>query len=413
MEPQHLVNCHCARLQIGFNCLTTAKLLNAPEIAPVDSRVDCAGAGVSEPQIAQSRFGYVPAIDGLRAVSILMVIAFHCGGPVSKALFPNGGWLGVDVFFVISGYLITSILLNEQKRKDDISLKNFYMRRALRLMPVFAAFLAANYFFYQGQKDTLAGVVIAGLYMADYDLALGWLKTMGIPARVSWSLAVEEKFYLLWPSVLKFVRLRVSGLARVALSAIALCLGWKAYLIVSGASWLRLTGAFDTKIDVIMIGCLAAIFAQSAACSEIIRRVLGSRFVPLLLFAALLIIPRIVVHPSNLPSPAAAVLFWDLSMPLYAMLAACVILSLQVQSQSLVSKFLSTPLMTWLGRLSYSLYLWHAFAFGIVAFAIQQKFVNTTLFEPAIYAVSIAMAASSYYLIEKPCLNLKSKLSAR
>src|SRR5262249_30013999 len=140
-------------------------------------------------------FGYQPSLDGMRAVAIGLVLANHTG-------FFHAGRLGVDVFFVLSGYLITAILLREFSTTDRINLKKFYVRRALRLLPALFLFLivvnlASAYFQTSREAAAVRMDSIAGLfYFANWRRAFG--HDMGILGHL-WSLSIEEQFYLLWP----------------------------------------------------------------------------------------------------------------------------------------------------------------------------------------------------------------------
>ena len=196
-------------------------------------------------------------MDGLRALSIFAVLSFHGRGPFGLALFKSGGGCRVDAFFVISGFLITAILLKEQDKSSTIQLKNFYMRRALRLVPAFSLWIVVTSILRLSlHKFSLPAALIAAVYMCDDDLALGWGNVLGSGFEIAWSLSVEEKFYLIKPSILKRCR---QFLPLFGLIAIVGCFLWRAYLINQHVSVLRLCGAFDTKIDALMIGCIAAI----------------------------------------------------------------------------------------------------------------------------------------------------------
>ena len=141
---------------------------------------------------------YNPALDGVRAIAIALVLATHAYHPAMP-----GGWIGVDVFFVLSGYLITSILLNELRRTDKISLGNFYMRRFLRLTPplmVLAIFQFARSAFSQNGSEIREATIVGVAYLQNWNAVFRFA-----PDDVmmhTWSLAVEEQFYWLWPLLL-------------------------------------------------------------------------------------------------------------------------------------------------------------------------------------------------------------------
>jgi peptidoglycan/LPS O-acetylase OafA/YrhL len=205
----------------------------------------------------QKLFAHIPFLDGLRALAIFWVLNFHSGGELGAFFSKKGGWAGVDAFFVISGFLITGILLKEQTKTATIALKNFYARRALRLVPAYVLLIVVTCIFNPWHCQNLpAAVGIAAIYMCDFDVAMNWGHILGSGFEITWSLSVEEKFYLIWPTIMKFAR---KQLAWIGLTTIAACFVWRAYLIHAGVFWMRIAGGFDTKVDALMIGCLAAV----------------------------------------------------------------------------------------------------------------------------------------------------------
>ena len=127
-------------------------------------------AGIHQP--AAFRLGYVPYLDGLRALAIWLVMGYHGLDPLSNRLaLVLNGWMGVDVFFVISGFLITSLLIQEKEEHGTISFKGFYIRRSLRIIPAYVVFLVVMLFIYG--RGVLNAVLVSGAYLSDYDLALG------------------------------------------------------------------------------------------------------------------------------------------------------------------------------------------------------------------------------------------------
>src|SRR5207248_4484817 len=178
------------------------------------------------------RLGYRPALDGLRALAVLAVFGIH----FSQDHVP-GGWVGVDVFFVLSGFLITCLLLQEWQRHGRMSLTNFYVRRALRLLPALFVLLAVTWFYVARHSPPWdpeiirQGVVSALGYFANFRVS-GHLDRRDLLIR-TWSLSVEEQFYFVWPVVLAaMLRWRLSR--RTMLSAVALGIvaaaGWRAWL---------------------------------------------------------------------------------------------------------------------------------------------------------------------------------------
>lgn len=210
----------------------------------------------------------IPSLDGIRAVSVLLVLLSHTGyGDV----VPGG--LGVTIFFFLSGFLITTLLIAEHERTGTISISQFYMRRILRLLPPLLVTLVIAY------ALVMAGVLSGGItasgllaqifYLANYH-AIFLDDGRAIPAgtQVIWSLAVEEHYYIVFPFVmLAVLKARLSGreIAIILGTACALILAWRAYLVlVAGVSEIRTYYASDTRIDSIIYGCLLAVIANPA-----------------------------------------------------------------------------------------------------------------------------------------------------
>ncbi len=363
------------------------------------------------PPVEPKVFKHIPFLDGLRALAIFWVLTFHSGGPVGAFIAKRGGWVGVDAFFVISGFLITGILLTEHERTDNISLKNFYIRRALRLMPVYALFIVLNLLInplhFQGMPTAAA---VAAVYLCDLDLALGWGKTFGSGLQIAWSLSVEEKFYLFWPTLMKSV---YRHLPIVGLLIIIFCLAWRAYLIVHGANWLRLSAGFDTKIDALIFGCLSAIVLNNSQVRPWLERHLRHGWLSLTLAIASLYYVRGMGHPDGATSLQDKLLYWDMRLPLFGILFSVLIVCMSVQPKSLMTKFFSLPPVMWLGKISYSLYLWHMMAFLLVIEHFKASPAFRFDMEVCDYIGALIFAAVSYYFVEKPFLNLKERFQTR
>lgn len=353
--------------------------------------------------------GYIAALDGLRACSIFLVLFFHDIGPVTSHYgHYYNGWIGVDVFFIISGYLITSILLKEgQKNAGNFSLKNFYARRWLRIAPAYYAFIGAAMLWHVwGGDHHLKPFLAAALYLTNLDLAFGWgLIPLKLGLSHLWSLAVEEQFYLLWPAMLKCVK---ANALKVVVSVITLVYGWKLYLVGHGADWVRICHGFDTKLDVLMCGVLIAILLNRPAIRTLAGKILGNGFVQLGLLLGTLEAFHQLGHPAFQP----AMFFWAAKMPLVLSLVSAFIVSILVAPRALVAYVLSNPILVWTGKLSYSLYLWHPLIHGIYCGFYWDYFCkHGPQAEMYQYLLIFACAALSYYVIERPFLKLKTKFS--
>jgi len=278
--------------------------------------------------------GHLPALDGLRGIAIAIVVAYHLWG------WPRGGWLGVDLFFVLSGFLITTLLLEEHAQTGKIRLSAFYLRRARRLLPALAVLLFA-YLLFNALRGTDALGLVArwGLYTANIYEAY-W------PAHAShlvglnhlWSLAEEEQFYLVWPLALLGAA-RMRNPARfLALVAGALIL-YRAGLVLDGAVSSRLYFAPDTHSDGLVLGSALAFAWRS---KELV--------VPkwLVAVAAVSCVPIVVFE-----NPSATTQL--LMLPIFE------VASLILVAAAVVGTIRLPRPLVWLGGISYSLYLWHNF----------------------------------------------------
>ena len=358
----------------------------------------------------QKLFAHIPFLDGLRALAIFWVLNFHSGGVFGEIFSKRGGWAGVDAFFVISGFLITGILLKEQSKTETISLKNFYARRALRLMPAYVLFIAITCLINPMHcNHLLPAAGIAAIYMCDYDLAMGWGNVLGSGMEVAWSLSVEEKFYLIWPTVMKFLR---KQLGWVGVASILGCFAWRAYLVTKGVFWMRISAAFDCKIDALMIGCLAAVALHNPKSRAWLQKYCTNFMLPIGLLAFVVYFLRGMGHPFGATTIKDQILYWDVRLPIFTFSFAALMVSLCLQPQSLVARFFSLPPLVWLGRVSYSLYLWHMLAFvWVMNNAFQQGKSERFDVELLEYGLAIAFAAISYYFIESPFLKIKDRFS--
>lgn len=315
-----------------------------------------AGAAVSR---------YKPELDGLRALAVAAVFACH-----ALPSWLPAGWLGVDLFFVLSGYLITSLLVAEHAEQGEVALGRFWGRRALRLMPAF---------------------VVVAVVCAPWVDGMGWVAGNSANwARVSdiglgplghlWSLAVEEQFYVLWPMVLVVMLGRRVNPAPVIAWLIVAVTVWRWWLETGGAQTNRIYFATDTRADALLYGCLLAVIAPRVL--PLYRRGMGLAAGAFLLGVAVL---GPLVGPGMDPYYSAV-----------ALASVVVIVAALVERPAWLR---SSPLV-WLGVRSYGLYLWH----WPVVWALHST-------RPALAAVlTVTIAAVSYHYVERPFLAWKARL---
>ena len=356
--------------------------------------------------------GYQPGLDGLRAVAVVSIMVVHAGYLLAPAysdrLLP-GGFIAVDLFFALSGFLITTLLVEERAATGGTGVRAFYRRRALRLLPALAAVALVHsaWALWVGidvERELLSLLAIA-FYVSNWVQALGWPIASGMGH--TWSLAIEEQFYLVWPAVfLLIARRRVSPrriLVAIGVLAVALC-AWRA-IVWTGLrpDWARAYVRTDLRLDALLAGVgLAFARAHGRLPTAFLRFAAPLAWVAFL--AAL-----VTVHSDDdvmyfggfsVVAVVAAVMVWS----------AC--------SAPLAIRLLSHPVARWIGRRSYGLYLWHVPVYIAIGYAghaalFQESNPGAPWPLPAIVGSSVgatfALAALSYRYVERPFLRRKAR----
>lgn len=338
----------------------------------------------------------IPSLDGLRAVSISFVLLAHLAGtrnfPLSESVgnFWGLGEFGVRVFFVISGFLITGLLLDELDRSGRISLRRFYLRRTLRIFPPYYALLAAIFLAASYGAFTLAPHDVAHTltYTSNYYSGRSWF------VGHTWSLSVEEQFYLLWPAVLIVVGRR-KGLLVAALFALACpavrLIEWELFRSLSAGIGTR----FETIADAIAVGCLLAGLRPRLHGLPEYRRLLDSPA-----FVAVPIVSLLANLTHDHP-----VVYFGAGMTVTNVGIALSIDWCVTHSRGVIGSVLNARPLVVVGWLSYSLYLW------------QQPFLDRASPSPlAAFPLNIALAIGlsvlSYVAVERPALRLRRSLES-
>lgn len=338
--------------------------------------------------------GYLPPLDGVRALAVVAVVLFHTLVP----WFPGGG-VGVDVFFVLSGFLITRILVAELDRTGRISFRNFYLRRALRLLPALFALaipLTVAYLVLldgEDRRESLFAVFAAVAYISSPVMAAG--HHLG-PLTHTWSLAVEEYFYMVWPLVLLLVtvrarRFRLPIIAAVAAVAVIYRLG----VTLGGWSIERVYYGADTRASTLLIGCVLALVLARY------RVPVRERYaLPAVAFLALF-----VVLPDTLTTP-----FYRYGGFLAVAVASTVLIAILVQSpQGPTARVLGARPLVWIGKRSYGIYLWNPPLSALADFALPQWIPVI----PVVLVLSFLVPALSYRMVEMPFLRLKTRFPTK
>jgi peptidoglycan/LPS O-acetylase OafA/YrhL len=353
-------------------------------------------ASIDTTKTTTSRLGYRPELDGLRGIAIIIVVAIHTSG------WPRGGLLGVDIFFTLSGFLITTLLLEEWLGQGSISLRDFYLRRYFRLFPALFVLLAAYAVFVVAFSDGGVGMRLRG---AGFGLAYvaNWVMAFNRPFPEweighLWSLAVEEQFYVLWPALLVLLLRRLPNgaadlrrAAWVILALIVVVIGWRTFLDLRGVDDSRLYFGTDTRFDQLLIGCLAGTLFVS-------RRPGAARRVPVAIGGAIgaAFLGWRIFEP-NLRSAWS----FKIGFTLFALATALMIYACATDSFPLLKRALSARWLVFVGGISYSLYLWHVSADVFVSRFVRLDGVASTVVE---IALALVVACASYYLIELPFL---------
>jgi peptidoglycan/LPS O-acetylase OafA/YrhL len=347
----------------------------------IDCNIRMSATGKPTLTSTPSHAARIPQLDGLRAVAVLLVFLVHT--------FPNrmpGGHIGVDIFFVLSGYLITTILLRERDRTGAISIKSFYLRRTLRLFPALAVLLLIYVSIIPliwGHDHILAAA--SSLYVMNWVRALDLGPTSFLGH--TWSLAIEEQFYLVWPILLIGILHFGRHLLRPILCAlIILIVVWRIYLLKHGASINRLYNGFDTRSDGLLIGCLLG-------CTPAFVSV-AARFWPA--GAAILIAEALSLKPTGLLLPAGL-------FTLTAIAAAAIISALVTSKTNRLQCVLRFRPLVALGEFSYGFYLWH---YVFIEIASNMPHPTRPIIAAFAMTLTLPVAWASFRYIEKPILDL-------
>jgi peptidoglycan/LPS O-acetylase OafA/YrhL len=340
-------------------------------------------------------FHYRPQLDGIRAIAVLGVVAFHSRG----GAFP-GGYIGVDVFFVLSGYLITTLLMAEHASTGRVSFRRFYARRALRLLPALVLVCGITALMWAlvpnlpDHRDTLYGTLAALTYTSSV-VAAGGVSHLGVMLP-TWSLSVEEYFYLLWPVALACL-IALNGRSRwivggsLVLAAISYR-WWSAW----GAGWdiQRISYGADTRAEQLLLGCALA------AALPMLRYRIGTAAATV----GAILLGAFVVWPGDLPSE----FYFHGGSTILALTAAVLIAHTSQQPDSPFSRVLSARPLAWIGQRSYGIYLWHVPLIALVAATHTSSIVQLVVKLVLVFL----LPALSYRYLETPFLRVKRRLGA-
>lgn len=375
-------------------------LLDQKRESILQGRVDT----TSEAGTAYARFkatSFFPSINGLRAICALVVVKEHVLWRLPLPQLFEWGYLGVDMFFVISGFLIVTLLLRERAAHRRIDLRAFYLRRTLRIFPIYylviflIAFVALATYGHSSKSWELYKWSIPVFLIYGQDLipiSLGWMFH-------TWSLAMEEQFYLVWPAVEKYLKANwIVPLLVVLIGLNQACnfgLFGDAIQAVYGAGDARNRPVFLITFTPILLGVLAAHGMHHPATGLWLTAALRARGTPLVLLLLMVAVCEMVPQLQGFPRFLIHLLFCAL------------LLSLVVAPRHVLSPLLDSRPLAALGRISYGIYLYHVFVLAAVEKVLESRQWHLAPFAMFLIVggVSIGLAAVSFRFLERPIMS--------
>ncbi len=343
------------------------------------------------------RLGRAPALTGIRAVAIGLVILVHTNISIAQ-----GGWIGVDVFFVLSGFLITALLLNEHDANGQFSIPKFYVRRIFRLVPAWWAYLLIVVvwaaIWRSGEFGSWSSEVVKNAsYQMDF-FDINHLPQIGLGH--GWSLAIEEQFYLVWPLLLFLGLKLMPRVIFMVLVVVGIFASFLATVVMAhhGVSYRRLYYGLDTNALPLLVGCLAG-FLYTGGYGRKIRQC----YLALIPFATVMVLVLFLVSV-----PEQSEWAYEGPIQLVSLLTAATLIAILLSPGSLVAKILARPGVVFVGLISYSLYLWNPFAM-LIARHLATGTVGRAVHLFVGLILTFGFALASYYLVERPGLRLKDR----
>ena len=367
--------------------------------------------------------GHMPALDGVRGLAILAVLLYHFVAQTTATNRFEGavnwilgfGFLGVDLFFILSGFLITGILYDS--RTDRRYFGNFYMRRVLRIFPLYYGVLVVV-FFVVPLIPALRSSEIAGLRQYQ---AWAWLYAVNVYLSIKgawvlsyiehfWSLAVEEHFYFVWPLVVWLLGARPRVLMRVALAIAVAAYGGRVLASLAGVSGVTTTVLTPYQLDALALGGFLAVCLRQPGGGHALKRAIG----PMALVGLVIVLVQAGLH--SITGTGVSVLRAMRTGAFHLLFASLLLVALLAPASSLLSRFFRSRAMVSLGKYSYGLYVYHHFlSYYLVkhgteftlARAVGSHTLAVALQAAGGMAISMGVAWLSYECFEKHFLRLK------
>jgi peptidoglycan/LPS O-acetylase OafA/YrhL len=375
--------------------------------------------------VGKRRF-YLPEVDGIRCLAVLLVWIHHY--PEGPGVFLHqlraSGWVGVNVFLVLSSFLITSLLMLEAQTKGSISLPRFYSRRFLRIWPLLGLTLLLNYLLLPainyfpggfGNPNLLHDVkyhaIPNALLLGNWSVAVFHYLTYGFCNHL-WTINLEEQFYLLWPILMFYLIRNPRRLLQCCVALIAVSFVARFYYVSVGFKHPALWVSTITRLDPLALGGILAVFYPNLKNWLVTRRLAFDSLVAVGLFCASLVTVIFIVHNWTW----TGTVWWKLGAvdALVAVCVCCIILN------PILAFVLRLPVIAWLGKISYGLYVYQKFlAHGRPSAAVRSFCVYITGGQPNLMSwllgllinslALVAVSAASYYLFERVFLKFKER----
>ncbi len=351
---------------------------------------------------------HFPVFDGLRACAVLMVVLRHCpqmDWPVLQQL-QKAGQYGVDIFFVLSGFLITTLMLREPEDTPSNRLGRFYLRRILRIFPLYYMAVMLYWLLAHLSPDPGAAPLYDSYlpYFLTYciDIICGLHPDATTRFGIAWSLGVEEKFYLLWPFVM--IAMKPRKVFMVGLAVIAITCLWRLWLIQNYTGNLagRLVYSFDVRMDGIMWGCLLACLIHSRRSYNLLKALVANHVVLYVSIGAFVIYATVADNAS----------FWRyLALPVFA---STTVASVVLRPGQAGLGILRSKPIAYIGVISYGIYIFHPACIS-AAKRVTGDSNGIQAFACLLLATgfSIAISALSFHFFESPFLAMKNRLRRR
>ena len=344
------------------------------------------------------KLSYIPALDGIRAIALLLVLFSH------SVIFDQFTWLrsvglelgyfGVSIFFVLSGYLITRLLIQEEEKTGSISLNFFYIRRAFRLLPALWLYLLAVWVLW------IRGL-LPGNPWYSFVTSLLYIRNLighGDATNHLWSLSIEEQFYFLWPIAMALFSQQNRRRFLIALIIICVVVFWRCYAITNNlATYGNLYVRTDFRFDSPLIGCGIALL-------ERISPGLFIRFNSSPFRSDLWLLTGVMLLSCWITIQLQMGRIWGIDSTVTSLISGVLIISQIVNYDSFGKRLLTLPPLVSIGKISYGVYLWQGLFLGfqVEPLGFMRKF-------PINLILSFSSASISYFLVEKPLLIIKDK----